>query len=148
MSDFDLDSFIQERVAKVTAVFGQPRSDAQRQYLERKIDDLRMHEGCYDVAARAYAVAFGTKRFPDIDVLGSLASFFGGLADGGHDTFNAETKDEATRELLRRMSAHCAELATVEHARELAKGDVAVEKMKKFGRALLGTASSITPRPQ
>ena len=141
---YDYEKINQERVSAITAVFGQPKTDAQRRYLEDLCRDNSGSAGCYAVAARAYAAAFGTKRFPDIDVVCGLAEFYGGLADGGHDTFE-DSEYQSNRELLRRMSWHCAELATVEHAKTLAKGDVAVEKMKKFGRALLGTASSITP---
>ncbi|MEQ1611901.1 MAG: hypothetical protein ABL904_04045 [Hyphomicrobiaceae bacterium] len=142
---FDMRPIIAKRVAAVTTVFGPPRTDAQKRYLENAVTNAFVSTGCFEVAARAYATAFGTSQYPDIDVVCELARFYGELADAGGDTFKA---DPAHDEVLRRMSWHCAELATMRHARELAKGGLAIEKMRKFGRALLGSASSIAPRHQ
>lgn len=142
--------------AEVERQFGPPKSEAQKLFLEKKLEEAWINDKCIGVACRAYKHAFGFERFPDIDVLVDLGLFYGRLADDSYDTikaswdvwgdevgFNHSLTEADNLDLVSDVVNHTAITATYAYAERIAKGGIAVEKMKKFGRALLGTASAI-----
>lgn len=142
-------------VDEVERQFGPAKSDAQKSYLEHKFEELWVNDKIVSVASRIYKQVFGGKRFPDIDLLAEIALFYGQVCDdscdaiyGGWDgafgvgLIHSITEDD-NRDFVRSVVDVAALRATVAYAERVAKGGVAVEKMKKYGRALLGTASAI-----